>query len=82
MSYVILRVKTSHGKSPPLYVYNLASLMVIGILVLEMFYFCHVISQDQIIKGPCDLMSRSPSSYFTTLPNLVAIGTIVMEICS
>ena len=31
VSYVILRVKTSHGKSPPLYVYNLASLMVIGI---------------------------------------------------
>ena len=62
MSYVILRMKTSHGKSPPLYVHNLASLMVIGILVLEMFYFCHVISQDQIIKGPCDLMSRSPSS--------------------
>ena len=33
---------------------------------------CHVISQDHVIKGFSDFMSRSPS--------LVAIDTLVLEI--
>ena len=41
---------------------------------------CHVIFQDHVIKVLCDFMGGSPSWYITTLPRLVAIDTVVVEI--
>ena len=42
---------------------------------------CHVVSQDHVIKGSCDFIGRSPSRYHvTTLPSLMAIGTLIVEI--
>ena len=43
-----------------------------------MVLVCHVISQDQVSKGPCDLMGTSLSRKVTILPSLVAIVTLVM----
>ena len=40
---------------------------------------CHVISQDHVIKGWFDFISRSPSRKVTILPSLVAISNVVME---
>ena len=34
---------------------------------------CQVISEDHVIEGSCDFMSRSPSTKFTILPSLVDI---------
>ena len=47
----------------------------------KMILVCHVISKDRLIKGSYDFMGGSPSSKVTTLPNLMAIGIVVMEIC-
>ena len=41
-----------------------------------MFLVSHVMSQDQVIKGSCDLSSWE----ITNLPGLVAVGTVVMEV--
>ena len=41
----------------------------------------YVILQDQVIKGSCDFMGRSPSKKVTILPSLVAIGTLLVEMC-
>ena len=41
---------------------------------------CHVIFQDHVIKVLCDFMGGSLSWYITTLPSLVAIDTVVVEI--
>ena len=40
---------------------------------------CHVILQDHVIKGSCDVMRRSPSKSVTILPSLAAIVNVVME---
>ena len=40
----------------------------------------HVILQDHVIKGSCDVMDRSPSRWVTILPSLVFINTLVLEI--
>ena len=39
-----------------------------------------VISQDHVIKGSGDFMGGSSSWQATTLPNLVAIGILVVKI--
>ena len=41
---------------------------------------CHVILQDQVVKGSCDFMGGSHSWQVTTLQSLVIIGIVVMEI--
>ena len=41
---------------------------------------CHVISQDHVIKGSCDLITSSSSLQITTLSNFGAIGIAVVEI--
>ena len=41
---------------------------------------CHLILQDNMIKGACDCMGGRFSWYVTTLPSLVAIGIVVVEI--
>ena len=40
----------------------------------------HVILQDLVIKESCDFICRSSSRRVTLVPNLVAIGTLVVEI--
>ena len=45
-----------------------------------MVLVCHVILQDQGIKGLSDMMGRSHSTLITILPRLVAIDTMVAEI--
>ena len=41
----------------------------------------YVILQDQVIKRSCDFMEGSSSLHVTTLPGLVVIGILVVEIC-
>ena len=45
-----------------------------------MILVCHMISQDQVTKGSSNIMGGSPSCQVTSLPSLVAIGIVVMEI--
>ena len=40
----------------------------------------HVTLQNYVIDGPSNFMSGSSSWYITTLPNLVAIGIVKLEI--
>ena len=44
------------------------------------YLICHVTSQNYVIEGSCNFMSASSSLYVTTLPNLVAIGIVVVEV--
>ena len=44
------------------------------------YLICHVTSQSYVIEGSCNFMSASSSLYVMTLPNLVAIGIIVVEV--
>ena len=44
-----------------------------------MFLVCHVISQDHMTKGSTIIMGRIPSKLHTTLPSLVAIGIVVVD---
>ena len=45
----------------------------------KMVLVCHVILQDHVIKGLCDFMGSSQSRSVTILLNLVAIGTLVVD---
>ena len=40
----------------------------------------HVTLQDHLIKALNDFMIRSPSMYVTIVPNLVVIGSVVVNI--
>ena len=44
-----------------------------------MHLICHVKLQDHMIKQSCDFMGAKSSLYVTTLPSLVAIGIVVVE---
>ena len=46
----------------------------------NMYLICHVPLQDHVIKGSCDFMEGHSSLYVITLPNLVAIVAVVVEI--
>ena len=46
----------------------------------DMFLVCHVIKQDRVIKGSSVYNDRSPSVQVSTLPSLVVICTLVVEI--
>ena len=37
--------------------------------------------EDYVIKESCDFMEGSSSLYVTTLPDIVAIDIVVVEIC-
>ena len=41
---------------------------------------CHVISQDHVIKEPCDFMRKSPFRQVIILSSLVAIGSVIVNI--
>ena len=45
-----------------------------------MHLICHVTLQENIIKRSCDFMKRNSSLYVTTLPNLVVVVIVVVEI--
>ena len=40
----------------------------------------HATLQDHLIKALNDFMVRSPSMYFTIVPNVVVIGSVVVNI--
>ena len=42
-------------------------------------FVCHVNSED-VVKGSCDFVGRSPSWFVTTLPGLLAIWIVVVDI--
>ena len=44
-----------------------------------MILVSHVVSQGHLIKGSCDFMSGSTSCSVITLPSLVALGIVVVE---
>ena len=43
------------------------------------YHPANMISQDHKIKGPCNLMNGSPTWKVPTLPSLVAIGIVVVD---
>ena len=45
-----------------------------------MLLVCHVIKQDHVIRGSGGYYGKNPSKYVGTLPTLVFIGTVVVEI--
>ena len=45
-----------------------------------MFSVCDMISKDQITKEWSNIMGVRPSSQFTSLPILVVIDTVVVEL--
>ena len=58
---------------------NVPSFVDIGIVVVEMFLACHVISQDHVIKRSSNIIGRSPSKLVTILPSLVVIGIVIVK---
>ena len=60
---------------------TLPSLMAVGTLGgNRMVSVRHVTLQDHLIKALNDFMIRSPSMYVTIVPNLVVIGSVVVNI--
>ena len=45
------------------------------------FQFATLPHVDQVVKGSCDFKVGSLSSYVNTLPSLVSIGLLQVEIC-
>ena len=41
---------------------------------------CHVILQNHVIKGSCEFMTGNPVREVTTLPSLVALSLVEVEI--
>ena len=41
---------------------------------------CHIVLQDNVIKGLCDFMGWRPSWNVTTLPRLVVKDIVVVQI--
>ena len=46
----------------------------------DMFSVCDMISKDQITKECSNIMGVNPSLQFTSLPILVVIDTVVVEL--
>ena len=49
-------------------------------LSVTMFFVCLVILQDQVIEWSCDLKGGCPSLQVGTLPSLMAMSFVVIEI--
>ena len=45
-----------------------------------MLLICYVASHEHIFQGLCEFIGRSPSQRVTTLPCLVTIGLVQVEI--
>ena len=46
----------------------------------DMFSVYHVMSKDHVIHRSCDFMGGTPSWQVKSLPNLVVLGILVVEI--
>ena len=68
------------SRSPLRQVFILQSVAIAAVVVEILFLVCHVISEDHLIKGSCDFIGGSPSSYVATLSSLMPIGIVVVEI--
>ena len=44
------------------------------------YWICHITLQNHVIEGSCNFMIRSSSWHITTLPTLVTIDIVVVEI--
>ena len=42
-------------------------------------FICHMTSTNRLVKGSCNFMIRNSSLYVTTLPSLVTIGFVIVE---
>ena len=45
-----------------------------------MILFCHMASRDHLIKGTCDYGKGSPLTEATTVPSLMLIGLVEVEV--
>ena len=59
---------------------TLLILLAIGIVLVEMFLICHMISQDHVIKVSCDIMGGTLSRQVFNLSSLVVIDIVLGEI--
>ena len=59
---------------------TLPRLVATGIVVVKMFFICHVIQQPHMMNGSCDFMINILKKEVTSLPRLVALGTVAVEI--
>ena len=60
-NHVIKGSSNFMGGSSLWYITTLASLVAIGIVLIEMFLVCYVIKQDHVIKGSGGYNNKSPS---------------------
>ena len=72
-----VHVEVSHAKSSSCYVRGNWSCASGNVKYL----ICHVTSQSHVIEGSCNFL-RVSLLYFTTPPNLVAIGLVIVNIFS
>ena len=75
--HVNICVKASPGKSPPFYVAGYWSCASGYVKCL----ICQVTSPNYFFEGLCNFMSGNSSLYVTTMPSLVSIGIVIVEIC-
>ena len=47
----------------------------------KMFLACHVVSREHLVKESCDLMGGVTSRLVTIFQALMAVVTVVVEIC-
>ena len=50
-----------------------------GLLQVEIYLICHVISHDQLIERVCKFMGENALCYATTLMSLVTISIVMVE---
>ena len=55
-------------------------LIIIVLLKVEIFLFCHVTSRDFIIKGASDMVGGSPKSQVIAVPNIILRGIVEVKI--
>ena len=48
---------------------------------VDIYLTSHVTSSNQVMEELCNFMSGSSSLYLNTLPSLIDIGIVVVEIC-
>ena len=65
--HMTLWVGTSHDEAPS------CQLQQLQALVVKMFFLCHTLWQEHVIKGPCNFLVGCPSWQATILPNSVVI---------
>ena len=60
-------------------IYGSCKIVVTDIVVVERYALVYyMIYQDDMIKGSCGYMDRSPQGQITRLPSLVRIGTVAV----